>query len=488
MRKILLVTVIILFITDAARCQMELTIDMAMDIAQKNSPALRTSLLNLERYKQSLIAQKAAMKSSFSLNLSPVSYGNTRQFDNRLSQWYTNENFTTGGVFQVSQPVLQTDGVISLVNSFGWQTNSSNVNGFINTNDAFTNNLNLQISQPVFTYNRRKMELKQLEFSLENANISYALQRLNTEQQITSRFYSVYTAQSRLKISEEELENVQKSYDIIKNKVDADLAAKGEFFQAELNLATARSSVDAGRVALENAKDQLKQTLGLPLGQDLYAVAEVEVKTVDIDLAKAIEHGLNTRLELRNREIEGENLDFELTRIKALNEFRGDVSLSFGLIGDNSNFGRIYSTPTQNPRVAVALAIPIFDWGEKKARIRAQKMLRDVHEINKEEDRIGIELEIRQAARSLENLRTQISIVEQSIRNAQLTYDLNLTRYREGDITGMQISQYQTQLSSTKMEYTQALINYKIELLNLKILSLFDFEKNEPVVPLTIDN
>jgi outer membrane protein TolC len=484
MKKILFITIISLFLTTVAQGQLTLTIEKAMDIAQENSPTLRRSLLNLERYKQLLVAERAALKSRFSLDLSPASYSNNRQFDTRLSQWYTNENFATSGVFQVAQPVLQTDGVISLVNRFGWQTNTSNISGIKNYNDAFTNSLNLQISQPIFTYNRRKMTLKQLEFSLENANIGYALQRLTVERDITSLFYSVYTAQSNLKISREELENVEQSYEIIKNKVEADLAVKDELFQAELNLATARSSVDASVVRMDNAKDALKRTLGMPLGQDLEVATEVNIKTVDVDLNMAIEHGLNTRLELRQREIEGAELEFELIRTKAMNEFRGDISLSFGLLGDNSNFGRIYDNPTQNPRIALTLAIPIFDWGEKKARIKAQKMSQEVHDINKEEDKIGIELDIRQTWRNLENLRTQISIVEQSVRNAQLTYDLNLTRYREGDITGMQFNQFQTQLSSKKMEYTQALINYKIELLNLKILSLFDFEKNKPVVGL----
>lgn len=97
---------------------------------------------------------------------------------------------------------------------------------------------------------------------------------------------------------------------------------------------------------------------------------------------------------------------------------------------------------------------------------------------------MDIELNIRQVWRNLENLRTQIKIAEQNVMNAQRTYDLNLTRYREGDLTGMEMSQFQTQLSNKKISYTQALINYKIELLNLKILSLYDFEMNTPIVPM----
>ena len=142
------------------------------------------------------------------------------------------------------------------------------------------------------------------------------------------------------------------------------------------------------------------------------------------------------------------------------------------------------NNPTQNPRVSISFTVPIFDWGEKRARIKAQKVAQQINELEFHEEKVDIELNIRQVWRSLENLRTQIKIAEQNVQNAQLTYDLNQTRYREGDITGMEMSQFQTQLSNKKITYTQALINYRIELLNLKILSLYDFDKNIPIVPM----
>lgn len=483
-KKIVLAAVALCGISFSSYGQLALTIEKAMDIAEKNSPGLRRSHMNLERYQQNLIAQRASLKSKFSLNLNPVDYNKNRRFDNRLSQWYTNETFSTSGTFQVDQPILWTDGVISLINRFGWQDNNSDVEGITNSNKAFSNDLYLQLSQPIFTYNKRKMELKQIEYDYENANISYALQRLNTEKQITDQFYSVYMNQRNLAISREELANAQQSYDIIKNKVEADLAAKDELFQAEVNLATAKSSVEERQVALENSKDQLKQTLGMNLDEDLTVFAEIEVKPVDVNVEQAIRHGLESRLELRQREIESEELGFEMIRTKALNEFKGDISISFGLIGDNRHLENIYQNPTQNPRVAISFTVPLFDWGEKKARIKAQKVAQKINELDFHEDKVDIELNIRQVWRSLENLRTQIKIAEQNVKNAQLTYDLNLTRYREGDITGMEISQFQTQLSNKKITYSQTLINYKIELLNLKILSLYDFEKNVPIVPM----
>ena len=464
--------------------QAPLTIEQALDIAEENNPDLKASKLSLERYQQNLVAQRASLKSRFSLDLNPLSYGRSRRFDNRLSQWYTNETLNTSGTFMISQPILLTDGEVSLINTFGWQDNKSTVEGIDNSNRAFSNDLYLRLTQPIFTYNRRKMELKQIEFDYENAGIRYALQRLNTERSITNQFYAVYMAQNNLTISKEELENTQQSFEIIKNKVEADLAAKEELFQAELNLANAQSAVEERRVSLENAKDQLKQSLGMSLNEDIEVMAEIEVSPIAVDLDRAVQSGLSSRMEIRQREIDIELGELQMIQTKSLNEFKGNISLSVGIIGDDEKLNNIYENPTQNPRVAISFTVPIFDWGEKRARVKAQKIAQTIAKLEQENLRIEIELDVRQVWRRLENLRTQIDIAEKSVRNAQLTYDINLTRYREGDLTGMEINQFQTQLSNRKMAHAQALINYKIELLNLKILSLYDFEKDEHIVPI----
>jgi outer membrane protein TolC len=79
----------------------------------------------------------------------------------------------------------------------------------------------------------------------------------------------------------------------------------------------------------------------------------------------------------------------------------------------------------------------------------------------------------------------QIDIAQQNVRNAQLTYDINLERYKNGDLTGMDLSLYQNQLSSKKLDLVNAQINYKLELLNMKIQTLYDWETKTAIVPQT---
>ncbi len=465
----------------AVQAQEALTLAKALSIAETGSPDLQQSLLNLERFSKNLEAQRAALKSRFSLELNPANYSKQRRFDNRVSQWYTNENFETSTAFRVTQPILLTDGTISLANEFGWASSNSSVGD--SESEVFFNNLYLNLNQPLFTYNRQKLQLKELELNLENANISYAIQRLNLERNVTQFFYNVYMSQMNLTIAKEELENTQKSYDIIVNKVQAGLAAKEEQYQAELNLATSKSTLQNSEVNFENAKDQLKLYLGMDLFEDILILADISANPVPVDMDKAINNGLKSRMELRQREIDIETSQFNLIQTKSLNEFRGDMNLRMGITGDNRELNMIFDNPTRSPSVSLSFNIPIFDWGEKKARIAAAEAAIQSQELNLSEEKKQIVVDIRQVYRNLQNQLNQIDIAKQNERNAQLTYEINLERYENGDLTGMDLNLYQTQLSEKKIAYRQALINYKIELLNLKIQSLYDFETGQEIIP-----
>lgn len=465
--------------------QWNLTLEDALQYSIDHSPELQNALLNLERYKLSLEAQKASLKSKFSLTLNPFSYSNSRSFDNRFSQWYTNESFSSNGTFSITQPIIWTDATVSLNNKFGWQSNTS-TSGTSNKNQAFSNDLYLSINQPLFTYNRTKVDLESIERDYENALINYALRRLSLESSITSSFYNVYTAKNNLEISEAELKDAQQNFDIIKNKVEADLSARDELYQAELNVAQAVSTVDNRKVSLENAKDDLKKILGIEIEQDFDITAEITAKPVPINMMLAIESALSSRLELRQREISRIEQDIQMKQIKENNSLDGNLSLSLGIMGDNEDFNKIYDHPTNNPRVSMSLSIPLFDWGERKARIKAQEIAIKMYDMETDEERKSIEIAVRKSCRSLRNLEAQISIAEQSVQNAQLTYDLNAERYRNGELTGMEMNQFQTQLSNQKMSYVSTLINYKLELLNLKIISLYDFENDKHVIPMSV--
>jgi outer membrane protein len=458
-----------------------LTLNQAMDIAESNSPTIKKTRLNLIRSQENLNAQNAALKSNFSLQVNPIGYSQNRAFNDLISKWNSTKTTESYGTFTVSQPIVLTNARISLINRFGYKDSYSEFTN--STTKGFSNDLSLNFDQPLFTYNRTKMQLKELQLALENSQLSYAIQLLALERQVTQAFYYVYQQQKSMEISLQAYENMQQSYEVSKNKVDAGLSAREEMFQAELNLATTKSDYENNLVSLANAKDDFKVLIGMSLYDDFIVLPDISVDTVSIDIAFAIDKGLANRMELRQRQIDIENSEFDLIQTKALNEFKGSLGLSVGLFGDNEKFGDVYSNPTDNETIALSLTIPLWDWGEKKSRIKASEASIETSKITLEEEQNDIILGIRKVYRNLLNLQNQIVIADQNVTNAQLTYDLNLERYKNGDLTGMDLNIYQNQLSEKQLTYTNSLISYKLELLNLKIQTLYDFEKKEPVTP-----
>ncbi|MCK5457701.1 MAG: TolC family protein, partial [Melioribacteraceae bacterium] len=253
--------------------------------------------------------------------------------------------------------------------------------------------------------------------------------------------------------------------------------------QAELNMLNSEMSMKNAEVTLQNQYDQFKQLIGIPIEREIDIIADISFIHYDVDLNKAIQNGVNRRMELRQREIDVENSQFNLIKTSATNEFYGNLRLAAGLIGTDPDIGTIYDTPTDNQDFSLTFSIPLFDWGERDSRIKASQKTIESSMINFEEQRNTILVSIRSVYRNIQNMESQIKISEISRRNAQLSYDINLERYANGDLTSIDLQLFQRQLSEAKMTKAQSLINYKLEFLNMKIQSLYDFEKNSPVVP-----
>lgn len=457
------------------------SLGQSIEIAQTNSPDIRKSRLNLLSNQKSLDARRAGMKSRVDLDVVPVDFFRNRMYEPIIASWNTTQDFTSYANLSVSQPIAATDGTISLNNRFGYRDSYTEFQDQSFT--SFSNYLYLQVDQPIFTYNRLKLDVKELELNLENAQINYALQLLSLERTVTQSFYALYQRQNDLEIAKDEYDNQQISYDITEIKVDADLLAKEELYQAELNLSSSKSTLENAQAILQNSADDFKFLVGIDVYEDIAVDVDIKFITQEVDLRRAIDYGLQHRMELRQRNIDIERGMFEITRTKALNEFRGSVALSLGVFGDNAVATNVYNNVETTPRLMVSLSIPIWDWGENKMRVEASQANLDMRRVDLEVQENDIIVNIRKTYRNLQNLENQIVLAQQNVKNAEITYEINLERYRNGDLTSFDLGRFQNQLSSKKTDLATALINYKIELLNLKILSLYDFENDEPVIP-----
>lgn len=479
-RVMLIVTVMLC--TALSSRAVELTLDQALQIGFTKSPSIRQSQLSLDASQHNLEAQQASLKSQFSLDLTPFYRSKTRVYSQEFGFFFDQEEDRSSGSFSISQPLKWSDATLRLANDIDWRKTTGRVTNASAEETTYSNNLYLSFNQPLFTYNRTKLQLKELELALETAELNHAIQKLQIEFQVTQQFMNLYLSQRSVQIAVEEFDNATESYEIIASKVGAGISPQEELFQAELTQSTARANVQNTQMSYENALDDFKILLGLPLEEKISLMADVRKMMIPVDRKTAIDEGLANRMELRQRGIDIENALFDLIRTGSEDEFRADLQFTYGIIGTAEKFGDIFSNKTQNQSIGLTLNIPLFDWGRKKHRLAASNAGLDNSRINYEEQRRQIVTEIRRAHRSLLNQQTQIDIAEQNVKNARLTHEINLERYKNGDLSSKDMSFYQEQLSREQLGEVAALISYKIALLDIKILTLWDFEKNRSVL------
>jgi outer membrane protein TolC len=458
-----------------------LTLEKALEFAFRNSPSIKEAEYRLQTSGENLKAQQAGLKSQFSITLNPINLSDTKTFSELTSSYNTQSVTRTAASFSIRQPIKWTDGTLSVTNSFNWQESSSSFVGG-NKAGAYNNSLYLKFSQPLFTYNRTQMQIKELELSLENAQLNYAIQKLSIERQVTQQFLNLYYNRESVKIAEDEFKNADEQFKIIESKVKAGIAAQGELYQADLTRLNSQASLENKQILFANAIDSFKVLVGMPLDREIEILTDIRKKLVDVDLQKAIDHGLESRMELRQRDISIQTALDALIQAGAQNEFKAQVDLTLGLTGVNKAFQNIYGSPNVDQVVAVSLNIPVFDWGQKKHVLAASQAQVDTQKLSLDEQKNQIQLDIRQAYRNLQNQKLQIEIAEKNTKNAQLTYDINLERYKNGDLSSKDMQFYQLQLSTQKLNEVSALINYKLALLDIKIRSLWDFDANISIV------
>ena len=475
---------LIIFSPGTTSAQEILTLEKALEIAYQQSPSLIQSKMSLEESELTLLQRKASLKSLFQFDLSPFNYSRSSSFEEISSTWNTYRTMSAGGNFSITQPLKWTDGTLTLSNDFNWQdaqNQSSNL-----TNTSFSNRLSLRLNQPIFTYNRTKIDLKQLEYALENAKISYAMAQLNIEKTVTSGFYNVYQSFKSLTDAREAFESAKQNYEITKNKVEQGLLPKEELFQSEVTLANNETSLYSAETNYESTKDQFKQTLGLPLEMDISVLTNTDITPVEVDQNLAIKYALEQRMEIRQKQISVEQGLFDLITAKATNEFKGNISAQVGLFGNGDKVKGAFTKPEDNESVGVTLTIPVWDWGTRKAAIRKAQIANENKDIDLAEYKKSVVLEIRQICRELPSLVKKIEIARKNVENAERTYDISVEKYRSGSLSGLDLKNQQDQLTSAKTEYTNTIISYKLKLLDLKIQTLWDFQTNTSYLPVDL--
>jgi outer membrane protein len=483
LKKCILIAMVILAACGACSGQAidTLSFDKAVWLVLRQSPEMVQADMTLAQSQALYDAAVAAQKLSVNLTLSPIGYTNDLQLSPN-DIWDTTRNIKSTGQLQLSQPVLLTGGTVALSGDLGWNDLYTSFSR-AGENRSFDYHTSISYSQPLLVYNQLKMNLRQQELTLETNQLTYAIAALAIEASIAGDYYGLYQDQMNFQIAQESYKSARQSYDIAEVGVASGKQAKSDLYQASVTMTQNKSDMKNKEITWQNAAEALKQRLGIPLDTPIELTIDTNALAMTIDLQKAITSGLRQRMELRQDAITIENARFALVQAKSNGDVSGNLNLSYGLVGANRDFNVLFNNPAKNLNASLSVQVPIWDFGANRARVKASEIGLRQDELLLGNEKTTIVVAIRKEYRLIQNLQEQIELARETLRFAALTYDVNLEKFKLGGLSAMDLNQYQIQLSQAKSGLVSALVNYRIELLNMKVQSLYDFQKDQPAIP-----
>jgi outer membrane protein TolC len=357
-------------------------------------------------------------------------------------------------------------------------------------------NTRIGITQPLeafYAYNYIKAAYKTAKLAYEKSQKQLRREELNLEYNVSNLFYSLLSVQKKADIARSNLERQKEAFEIAKNKFDAGLIREVDALQMEVDLAEAQNNYDLSLVNQSAALNSFKELIGVELKDSVVISSSMDYKMVEVDVQKAVDLALQNRLEIREQEIQIELNELSIKKQKSKGMVSGEFSAYFQKIGiDNSNLsdnigGSVndsYNDLLDRPGnygVGLTISIPIIDWGENKALVRAAEATLQKNVYERESVIRGIETEVRNLVANFNSSMKRLQLLEKNVIVAEKSFEITRARFTDGDVDSQALALERERLNNAYSSHLNAYINYELNLANLMRKTFYDFKNNRPI-------
>ena len=495
--KILFLGLLILPVVAKSQDTLFLTCSSAIEIALGESYSTRSNEIDKQAKQQYFSYYKAMFKPRIDMNIDAPSWLETvTTIDqaNGLPVYNSTGSLKVGGDLSFTY-VLPTGGNLSLsTNPFrqNYTTVLASDNSTLK-NNLFNSQFTLNFTQPVFTKNKLRENLREAEYYYQKSEHYYTRSQMDIVYDVTEEFYALYRSKKQVEIASEKLTNSQELFRIARLKLGGGRMAQGDVMNAEVFVAQNEAAYLKAINKMQNDEDQFKQLIGLELDRKIGIITNLEYKPILVDEQKATDEALKNRLEIKETEMDINLLKIEVDRAKRLREFEGNITAYYDLTGIStlgegttsqlvrSSFDNIRDRPP-NRGIAFILSVPIYDWGRGSSKVKQAKLNLQSKELYKEDQELTIRREVREILRSVTESYEQLNIHQKNLDLARQTYKISQMRFENGDISNQDLILQQERLANIQLDYLDAFIGYQLSINNLKRKTMWDFENNRSYV------
>ena len=493
MKQLLLIAawVSLLFIPLHSQSVHTLTLEESIEIAKAKSYSMLMLGEDLKIAEYNLKSATSRLKTHIDMTLGTPQYTETIESwkdTTGITFYYPIKELGYSTVLTINQP-LPTDGNIFIQNMV---SSGENLN-----NDFRSSRIRSRIgfSQPLhsfYSYNSIRSSLKRAELDHERSSKQYRREELNLVYQVSSAYYNLLSLQRSTEIAHLDLERQLEAHEISQNKYAAGLIREVDALQMEVDLAEAQNNHDIAILNEVSAKNSFKELLGLDLNDSITLNNELMYDIVIVDPVLAVDMALKNRLEVREQEIQIELQKLNIKQQRANGMIRGSIDAYFERAGVDQQTGvgllssikNSYSNLLERNAsygVGLTITIPILDWGENRALVRASESRLKQYNYRKEEVEREIETEVKNLIAGINSNLKRLQVLEKNVLVAEKSFEITRQRFADGDIDSQGLALERNRLNNAYTSHLRAYINYQLSLADLTRKTFYDFRNHHEV-------
>jgi outer membrane protein TolC len=142
----------------------------------------------------------------------------------------------------------------------------------------------------------------------------------------------------------------------------------------------------------------------------------------------------------------------------------------------------MWNRPTNTYTVGVNGEIPIWDWGERRARIDASQISLQQTRLRIEQAETDIRASVQNEIRNVAEYQGRALAMQENLRLAGELVEESLRRYRLGDVSALDLLQSFRREVDTAENLLDAYLGWKRAISELQEMTFFDFERGLPVL------
>jgi outer membrane protein TolC len=340
--------------------------------------------------------------------------------------------------------------------------------------------LTVGLTQPLGQFNGLRWARRIEPLRYQESQRQYVEERETIAQRVTELYFEVLLQQVNAEVARQNAEATAELLRIGQERYRLGRLSQSDLLQLELNLLDAQQAQTQAQLSAQNTTVDLQAYTGLATAPAL--VVPGRAPQLAVRPAQALEEARKNRsttLSFRRRLLQAER---DVAQARGTTGFRATLTANLGYVNQAASFGDTYANLQNQQQVGLAFAMPLVDWGRQKAVVKTAELTRaQVQRTVAQEERSFEQVVLVQAGQQAA-FGEQLRLAGRADSLAQRRYDIARATYLLGRISLTDLSLASLAKDGAKRAYIFALRACWVAHYRLRALTLYDFEKQAPIV------